>query len=97
MQVNRCRHADCHNRSSIGKTYDDDDDDSTASDNCTDDDSIIRINEWNNNEKALRATARTATPATQVRFGVDLGDVLWPFMGGELMVLRTIIIIINLI
>ena len=31
-----------------GKTYDDDD--STASDNCTDDDSIIRINEWNNNE-----------------------------------------------
>ncbi len=47
MQVNRCRHADCHNRSSIGTTYDDDD--STASDNCTDDDSIIRINQWNNN------------------------------------------------
>ena len=32
-----------------GQTYDDDD--STASDNCTDDDSIIRINEWNNNAK----------------------------------------------
>ena len=29
-----------------GKTYDDD---STASDNCIDDDSIIRINQWNNN------------------------------------------------
>ena len=50
MQVNKCRHADCHNISPIGNTYNDDDDDSAASDNCTDDDSITRINQWNNNE-----------------------------------------------
>jgi len=39
--------------------------------------------------KAQPATARpTATMATQVRFGVDLGGVLWPAMGGDITVHR---------
>ena len=97
MQVNRCRHADCHNRSSIGKKH-------TTTTTTTTTPPVTAAPTTTTSSastsgtttKARPATTRTTTPATQVRFGVDLGGVLWPFMGGELTVPRTLIIIINI-
>jgi len=94
MQVNRCRHADCHNRSSIGKKH-------TTTTTTTPPVTTAPTTTTSSastsgtTTKARPTTTRTTTPATQVRFGVDLGGVLWPFMGGELTVPRTLIIIIK--